>query len=93
MVNRLVDRAALANELDGALPGFRQADGLDDDVGAAAVGEVPHGVFQVRAILGSHFHTLEAVPGGYRVDLTDSTHTAEDAEQAYAKAVIHLLGA
>lgn len=48
---------------------------------------------QLRALLGNHFHTLEAVPGGFRVDLTDSTHTAEDAEQAYAKAVIHLLGA
>lgn len=48
---------------------------------------------QLRALLGDHFRTLEAVPGGYRVDLTDSTHSAEDAEQAYAKAVIHLLGA
>jgi hypothetical protein len=48
---------------------------------------------QLRALLGEHFHTLEAVPGGYRVKLTDSTHTAEDAEQAYAKAAIHLLGA
>ena len=47
---------------------------------------------QLRALLGNHFRTLEAVPGGYRVDLTDSTHTAEDAEQAYAQAVIHLLG-
>ena len=48
---------------------------------------------QLRALLGNHFHTFEAVPGGFRVDLTDSTHTAEDAEQAYAQAVIHLLGA
>jgi hypothetical protein len=48
---------------------------------------------QLRALLGKHFHALEAVPGGFRVGLTDSTHTAEDAEQAYAKAVIHLLGA
>ena len=48
---------------------------------------------QLRALLGSHFHILESVPGGYRVELTDSTHTADDAEQAYAQAVIHLLGA
>ena len=47
---------------------------------------------QLRALLGEQFHTLAAVPGGYRVELADSTHTAEDAEQAYAKAVIHLLG-
>ncbi|MFG1814216.1 pilus assembly protein CpaE [Kribbella sp. NPDC049174] len=48
---------------------------------------------QLRALLGEHFRVLEAVPGGYRVDLTDSSHTAPDAEQAYAQAVIHLLGA
>jgi hypothetical protein len=48
---------------------------------------------QLRALLGDHFRTLEAVPGGYRVELTDGSHTAADAEQAYAKAVIHLLGA
>ena len=48
---------------------------------------------QLRALLGDHFHKLEAVPGGYRVELADSTHAADDAEQAYAKAVIHLLGA
>ncbi|WP_433165469.1 pilus assembly protein CpaE [Kribbella sp. CA-247076] len=48
---------------------------------------------QLRALLGEHFRTLEAVPGGYRVELTDSRHTAPDAEQAYAEAVIHLLGA
>lgn len=48
---------------------------------------------QLRALLGDHFRTLEAVPGGYRVELTDSSHTAPDAEQAYAQAVIHLLGA
>jgi hypothetical protein len=48
---------------------------------------------QLRALLGDHFTSLEAVPGGYRVNLTDSTHSAEDAEEAYAKAVIHLLGA
>jgi hypothetical protein len=48
---------------------------------------------QLRVLLGDHFTSLEAVPGGYRVNLTDSTHSAEDAEEAYAKAVIHLLGA
>ncbi|HEX4212880.1 MAG TPA: pilus assembly protein CpaE [Candidatus Dormibacteraeota bacterium] len=48
---------------------------------------------QLRALLGDRFRTLAAVPGGYRVELTNTVHTAEDAEQAYAKAVIHLLGA
>lgn len=48
---------------------------------------------QLRALLGEHFLSMEAVPGGYRVSLTNSTHTAEDAEQAYARAVLHLLGA
>jgi hypothetical protein len=48
---------------------------------------------QLRALLGEHFQSLEVVPGGYRVTLPGSTHTAEDAEEAYAKAVIHLLGA
>lgn len=48
---------------------------------------------QLRALLGHHFRTLSAVPGGYRVELTDTAHTAEDAEQAYAEAVIHLLHA
>jgi hypothetical protein len=48
---------------------------------------------QLRALLGDHFRSLEAVTGGYRVELTDSSHIADDAEQAYAKAVIHLLGA
>ena len=48
---------------------------------------------QLRALLGDHFRSLEAVPDGYRVELTTSRHTATDAEQAYADAVIHLLGA
>ena len=48
---------------------------------------------QLRALLGDHFQSLESVPDGYRVSLSESTHTAQDAEQAYAKAVIHLLGA
>ncbi|MFG1626856.1 pilus assembly protein CpaE [Kribbella sp. NPDC049227] len=48
---------------------------------------------QLRALLGDHFRKLEAVPDGYVVELTDSIHLADDAEQAYAGAVIHLLGA
>ncbi|MGW6198212.1 pilus assembly protein CpaE [Kribbella sp. NPDC055110] len=48
---------------------------------------------QLRALLGSHFQSLEATPDGYRVTLTTGTHTSADAEQAYADAVIHLLGA
>lgn len=48
---------------------------------------------QLRALLGDNFRTLSAVLGGYQVELIDTTHTAEDAEQAYAKAVIHLLDA
>ena len=48
---------------------------------------------QLRGLLGDRFTSLEAVPGGYRVNLEDSTHSAEDAEQAYAKAAIHFLGA
>ncbi len=48
---------------------------------------------QLRALLGDHFRSLESTAGGYRVTLPDSSHTADDAEQAYAQAVIHLLGA
>ena len=48
---------------------------------------------QLRALLGDHFRKLEAGPDGYAVELTDSVHRADDAEQAYAAAVIHLLGA
>ncbi|NIK54574.1 pilus assembly protein CpaE [Kribbella shirazensis] len=48
---------------------------------------------QLRALLGSHFRSLESTPDGYRVTLTGSTHTSTDAEQAYADAVLHLLGA
>ncbi len=48
---------------------------------------------QLRALLGSHFRRLEAVPDGYAVELTGSTHTSPDAEQAYADAVLHLLAA
>ncbi|MFI5696719.1 pilus assembly protein CpaE [Kribbella sp. NPDC051586] len=48
---------------------------------------------QLRTLLGDYFRSLESVPEGYQVSLTESTHTAADAEQAYAQAVIHLLGA
>lgn len=46
---------------------------------------------QLRALLGPHFRRLEAVADGYSVELTDSTHSSPDAEQAYADAVLHLL--
>ncbi|TCC26433.1 pilus assembly protein CpaE [Kribbella sindirgiensis] len=48
---------------------------------------------QLRALLGAYFQSLESTPDGYRVTLTNSTHTSEDAEQAYAEAVLHLLDA
>ncbi|TDD59217.1 pilus assembly protein CpaE [Kribbella antibiotica] len=48
---------------------------------------------QLRALLGPHFRRLEAVADGYAVELTGSTHSADDAEQAYANAVLHLLAA
>jgi len=48
---------------------------------------------QLRALLGEHFRKLEAVPDGYVVELTDSIHRADDAEQAYAEAVLELLEA
>jgi hypothetical protein len=46
---------------------------------------------QLRKLLGDHFQRLEAVEDGYSVVLTDSRHTADDAEQAYAEALLHLL--
>jgi len=47
---------------------------------------------QLRALLGAQFRSLEATPGGYTVHLTDaSAFTAEDAERAYAEALLHLL--
>jgi hypothetical protein len=48
---------------------------------------------QLRALLGPHFRSLEATPDGYRVSLTNGTYTADDAEQAYADAVLDLLDA
>ncbi|WBQ04703.1 pilus assembly protein CpaE [Kribbella sp. CA-293567] len=47
---------------------------------------------QLRNLLGTHFRRLEATPDGYTVVLTDTTHAAQDAEQAYAEAVLALLG-
>lgn len=46
---------------------------------------------QLRKLLGDHFQRLEAVEDGYSVVLTDTRHTADDAEQAYAEALLHLL--
>ncbi|GAA1640384.1 hypothetical protein GCM10009744_32730 [Kribbella alba] len=46
---------------------------------------------QLRKLLGDTFVRLEAVPGGYAVELTDGRYTAEDAEQAYAEALLALL--
>ena len=49
---------------------------------------------QLRAQLGDAFDTLTAVPGGFVVTLTDGTrHLDIDAERAYARAVLHILGA
>jgi hypothetical protein len=46
---------------------------------------------QLRKLLGDTFVRLEAVPGGYAVELTNGRYTAEDAEQAYAEALLALL--
>ncbi|MET9269306.1 pilus assembly protein CpaE [Kribbella sp. NPDC003557] len=46
---------------------------------------------QLRALLGPHFRSLEATPDGYRVNLANGACTADDAEQAYAEAVLELL--
>ena len=49
---------------------------------------------QLRGRLGSHFVSLDAVGPGFVVILTDGTRHAEvDAERAYARAVLHLVGA
>ena len=48
---------------------------------------------QLRTLLGPHFRSLEATPDGYRVSLTNGSYTADDAEQAYAEAVLELLDA
>lgn len=46
---------------------------------------------QLRKLLGEHFQRLELTEDSYTVVLRDSSHTAEDAEQAYAEALLHLL--
>jgi hypothetical protein len=46
---------------------------------------------QLRGLLGATFVRLEAAPEGYAVELTNGRHTAEDAEQAYAEALLALL--
>jgi hypothetical protein len=48
---------------------------------------------QLRALLGSQFRRLESVPIGYTVETAQGTYTAEDAEQAYAVALLDLLEA
>ena len=48
---------------------------------------------QLRDALGERFEELAAVPGGYAVTLADGTrHVDIDAERAYARAVLHVLG-
>ncbi|MFT4294026.1 MAG: pilus assembly protein CpaE [Micropruina sp.] len=47
---------------------------------------------QLRDELGERFQTLEAVPGGFAVTLTDGTrHLDIDAERSYARGLLHLL--
>ena len=63
-----------------------------DSVDAARVLWLPR-EDQLRAQLGDAFNTLTAVPGGFVVTLTDGTrHLDIDAERAYARAVLHVLG-
>ncbi len=48
---------------------------------------------QLRDALGDRFAGLTTVPGGCAVTLTDSSrHLDIDAERAYARAVLHVLG-
>ena len=48
---------------------------------------------QLRDALGDHFRELTAVPGGFAVVLADeSRHLDIDAERAYARAVLRVLG-
>ncbi len=48
---------------------------------------------QLRDALSDRFTELTTVPGGFAVTLTDgSRHLDIDAERAYARAVLHLLG-
>lgn len=46
---------------------------------------------QLRALLGSVFVRLEVTDDGYSVELRDGRYVAEDAEQAYAEALLALL--
>jgi hypothetical protein len=52
---------------------------------------------QLRALLGGAFRALQPCPGGYRVTLEISGRTEEviagDAEEAYARALLHLVRA
>jgi len=48
---------------------------------------------QLRALLGAQFRRLESAPIGYTVETAHGTYTAEDAEQAYAVALLDLLEA
>ena len=49
---------------------------------------------QLREELADRFDTLQAVPGGFAVTLTDgSRHLDIDAERSYARAVLHCLEA
>lgn len=64
-----------------------------DSIDAARVLWLPR-EDQLRDELGDHFDALTAVPGGFAVTLTDhSRHLDIDAERAYARAVLHRLGA
>jgi len=46
---------------------------------------------QLRALLGEQFVRLEAVPEGYAVETSTGRFLEEDAEQAYAEALLDLL--
>ena len=47
---------------------------------------------QLRALLGTRFRKMEAVPEGFAVETADGTYVSADAEQAYAEALLELLG-
>ena len=46
---------------------------------------------QLRALLGQQFVRLEGVPEGYAVETSAGRYIEEDAEQAYAEALLDLL--
>jgi hypothetical protein len=66
-----------------------------DSIAQDAVVWLPHEA-QLRALLGSRFVSLEAVPDGFVVvveyDGQRSRHLDIDAERAYARALLALLG-